>query len=124
MKKLLLSLTLAALALTGRAADKKIVLIAGNPSHGPGEHEHRAGCLLFQTCLAQMPGLTTVVVSNGWPKDLTVFDGAAAVIIYCDGGGGHPFAKPDRLQFLDGLMKKGVGLGTVHYCSDACYSKA
>lgn len=115
MKRILLTLTVAALALTSGAADKKIVLVAGNPSHGPGEHEHRAGCLLFQTCLAQMPGITTVVVSNGWPKDLSVFDGAEAIVVYCDGGGGHPFAKPDRLQLLDGLMKKGVGFGAVHY---------
>lgn len=118
MKRILLTLTLTALALTGQAADKRIVLIAGNPSHGPGEHEHRAGCLLFQTCLSQVPGVTTVVTSNGWPQDLSVFDGAAAVVIYCDGGRGHPFAKPERLQFLDGLMKKGVGLGTVHYACE------
>ena len=39
-------------------AEKKIVLIAGAPSHGPGEHEHRAGCLLLQKCLAQVPGMS------------------------------------------------------------------
>ena len=30
-----------------RGADKRIVLIAGKPSHPPGMHEFRAGCLLF-----------------------------------------------------------------------------
>ncbi len=115
--KILLPLFLA-FTLTGYGADKKLVFIAGNPSHGPGEHEHRAGCLLLQSCLDKTPGITTVVVSNGWPKSLSVFDGAAAVVIYCDGGGGHPFAKPDRLQFLDGLMKKGVGLGVLHFACE------
>lgn len=27
--------------------ETKIVLIAGSPSHGPGEHEHHAGCQLL-----------------------------------------------------------------------------
>ena len=35
-----------------RVADKRIVLIAGKPSHPPGMHEFRAGCLLFQKALA------------------------------------------------------------------------
>jgi len=106
-----------ALAVTSSvfAADKKIVFVAGNPSHGPGEHEHRAGCLLLEKCLKQNPGFTTVVVSNGWPKDEKVFDGADAIVVYSDGGGGHPFAKPERLKVLSALMDKGVGLGAIHY---------
>ena len=114
MKRSLFALTLAvACALSASAADKKIVLVAGNPSHGPGEHEHRAGCLLFQACLDKIPGITTVVVSNGWPKDLAVFDGAAAVVVYADGGGGHPFIQGERLKTIDALAKKGVGIGAV-----------
>jgi type 1 glutamine amidotransferase len=116
MKSLLLSAALAATALTATAADKKIVFIAGNPSHGPGEHEHRAGCLLLQSCLAGVPGVTSVVYSNGWPADVaTAFADAAAVIIYCDGGGGHPLLKGDRLNTMGELMKKGVGLACLHY---------
>ena len=30
-----------------QGADKKIVLVAGGRSHGPGDHEHRAGMLLL-----------------------------------------------------------------------------
>src|SRR5262245_41421167 len=86
------------LAAYATAADKKIVLIAGNPSHGPGEHEHRAGCLLLEKCLNKVPGITSVVHSNGWPRSLDAFDGADAIIIYSDGGGGHPAIKPDRLE--------------------------
>jgi type 1 glutamine amidotransferase len=97
------------------AADKKIVLIAGTPSHGPGQHEHRAGCLLLEKCLNAVPGITSTVHSNGWPKSADAFDGADAIVIYSDGGGGHPAIKPDRLQLLGGLMKKGVGLGCIHY---------
>jgi len=119
MKQKLISIFASILALafvaTASAADKKIVLVAGGRSHGPGDHEFRAGCLLLQQCLAKVPGVTTVVVSNGWPADVKVFDDAAAILIYADGGGGHPFIKPDRLKLIGDLMKKGVGLGAAHY---------
>ncbi len=106
----------AALALTSAAEpSKKIVFVAGRPSHGPGEHEHRAGCLLLQKCLANVPGIETVVCSNGWPKDASVFHGASAVVIYADGGGGHPAIQNASLKTLRELMDKGVGLGCIHY---------
>lgn len=98
-----------------QAGPKKIVLVAGTVSHGAGDHEFRAGCLLLQQCLSQTPGLTTVVCSNGWPTDVRVFDDADAILVFADGGGGHPFIKPDRLKIIGDLMKKGVGLGTAHY---------
>ncbi len=41
---------------------KKIVFIAGTPSHGYGDHEHRAGCLLLAKCLREgLPNVETVV---------------------------------------------------------------
>ena len=95
--------------------DRKIVLVAGAPSHGPGEHEHRAGCLLIQKCLDQIPGIKTVVVSNGWPENVQIFEDAAAIICYSDGGDGHPFIQGDRLQYLNKLMRRGMGLGCLHY---------
>ena len=51
--RLLTWLGILALTSTAFAADKKIVLIAGRPSHGPGDHEFRAGSLLLQKCLKQ-----------------------------------------------------------------------
>jgi type 1 glutamine amidotransferase len=98
-----------------QGADKKIVLVAGGPSHGPGDHEHRAGMLLLGKCLEQVPGIQTIVVSNGWPADVGVFEGAAAVAIYSDGGGGHPFIQEERLAVMDRLAKQGVGMGMIHY---------
>ena len=97
------------------AADKKIVLLAGSPSHGPGDHEYRAGSLLFQKCLAGVPGVNVIVVSNDWPKDEKILEGADAIVMFCTGGGGHPAAKPERRKTLDALMQKGCGFGTMHY---------
>ena len=99
------------------AADsKKIVFIAGAPSHGPGEHEHRAGCLLLKACLDQTPGITSEVYSNGWPEDpATAFANAATIVVYSDGGGGHPLLQGDRLETLSKLIKGGTGLVCLHY---------
>jgi hypothetical protein len=100
---------------TASAVDKKIVLIAGTPSHGHLEHEHRAGCLLFQKCLASVPGVNVTVVSNGWPKDEKVLEGADAVVVFCTGGNGHLLTKPERRQKMDEVLKNGAGFGTMHY---------
>jgi len=114
-KTLLAVMTLGVAAQLAVGADKKIVFLAGPPSHGPGDHEHRAGCLLLKSCLDSVKGVTSVVYSNGWPDDPSAFDGAAAVVIYSDGGGGHPFLKGDRLETIGALMRKGVGLACLHY---------
>jgi type 1 glutamine amidotransferase len=97
------------------AADKKIVFVAGTPSHGHGEHEYRAGCLLLQKCLATVPGVETVVYSNGWPRDPHAFDGADAVVLSMDGGPGNAALADDHLQQLGALMEKGVGFACIHW---------
>ncbi|MBN8246881.1 MAG: ThuA domain-containing protein [Verrucomicrobia bacterium] len=118
-------LVLTLISLWVQAADaRKIVLIAGKPSHPPGMHEFRAGCLLLADALRQAPGITVQVCSNGWPTrtiegkavdDNAVFDDASAVFIYCDGGGGHPAIRPDRVAVLDAVAARGGGLGFAHY---------
>jgi type 1 glutamine amidotransferase len=117
MKKLitLLFALLCAGMFTAQGADKKIVLIAGGPSHGPGDHEFRAGCLLLKQCLDQVPGIVSEAYSNGWPKDLSAFEGAHAVVLFSDGGGGHPFIQKERMEVIQGLVKKGVGIGCAHF---------
>jgi hypothetical protein len=39
------------LGFNASAADKKIVLVAGTPSHAPGDHEFNAGVQLLHECL-------------------------------------------------------------------------
>ncbi len=93
---------------------KKIVFIAGNPSHGPGQHEHRAGCMLLADHLNKsgLP-VRAVVTTNGWPKDNSIFEGASAVVIYADGGPRHPAVQ--HLAELKEMASKGVGIGCLHY---------
>jgi type 1 glutamine amidotransferase len=71
--------------------------------------------LLLQKCLGNVSGLTTEVCDNGWPKANSVLDGAAAVVLYADGGSGHPFFQGDHMAVIQGLARQGVGLGCLHY---------
>jgi hypothetical protein len=116
MKRILLVL-LVGLSMCGAALaqeKKKVVFVAGRPSHGPGEHEHNAGCRLLAKAVNEsgLP-VEAVVVENGWPKDASVFDGAAAIVMYSDGGNGH-MVMPNLKQ-VDALSDKGVGIGCIHY---------
>lgn len=105
------------------AADKKVLLIAGLPSHGPGHHEHNAGVLLLQKALAGVKGLRADVALNGWPKDARAFDGVSAILIYSDGGARHPALQENRLAELDALMNKGVGLALIHFATEPTKEK-
>lgn len=97
------------------AADKKIVLVAGRASHGTGSHEFNAGVQLLQQCLEKVPGVKSTFHLGGWPKDPHAFDGADTIMLYMDGGSGHPAIQGDNLKVLDAQMKKGAGLVLVHY---------
>ena len=109
----------------GKAAEnRKVVFIAGGASHGPGDHEHRAGCLLLKSCLDKVPGIISEVHSNGWPKDpKAAFSGAATIVLYSDGGGGNPLLADDRLHTIGQLMQKGVGLVCLHYAVEPTKEK-
>ena len=113
------ALGLAGLLATGAPSDAaepaKIVLVAGRPSHGPGDHEFNAGIKLLANCLKGVEGVEPVVVTGGWPEDESVFKGAKSLVFFMDGGGGHPMIQKDRLQALQALMDQGVGLVCMHY---------
>lgn len=101
-----------ALAAEGK---KKLVLLAGKPSHGPMEHEFNAGVLLLNKCLQRVPGLEVSHHKNGWPDSEKAFEGAAGIFLFADGGGGHPFIQGDRLRLIGDFMRRGVGLMCAHF---------
>ncbi|HVY70338.1 MAG TPA: ThuA domain-containing protein, partial [Verrucomicrobiae bacterium] len=97
------------------AGAHRLVLVAGRPSHGPGEHEFNAGVKLIQKCLQGVAGLQVDAYYNGWPRDPSAFDEADGILFYMDGGKGHPVAQGDHLQIIGNLARKGVGVGFAHY---------
>lgn len=93
---------------------RKVAMIAGTPSHGFGSHEHKAGCMLLADALNKSNlGIEATVYMNGWPEDDSVLDYADAIVIYCDGGGRHPFNA--HLDRLNAIQKRGVGMVCIHY---------
>jgi type 1 glutamine amidotransferase len=97
------------------AETAKIVLVAGRPSHPPGDHEFNAGCKLLAKCLAEVPGVDPIFVPGGWPKDEAVFDGARTIVFFMDGGKAHPIVQKDHVEKIQKLTDKGVGLVCLHY---------
>lgn len=106
---------LAAPSFAQDAKKSKIVLIAGNPSHGPGDHEFNAGILLLEKCLKERPDLELVVIKGGWPADDEELEGAKTIVFFMDGGGGHPIIQKDHLRTIEQMMDLGVGLVCMHY---------
>jgi len=96
----------------------KIVLVAGSRSHGPGDHEYFAGMALLANMLKQTPNVFPVLVRDGWPKDVKVFDGAKAIVFFSDGRGGHPILQKGRLDLLQKHIDRGVGWVNLHYSVD------
>ncbi|MCA1572098.1 MAG: ThuA domain-containing protein [Chloroflexi bacterium] len=94
---------------------RRLLLIAGLRSHGPGEHEFEAGVLLLKRCLATVPGLEVEIHQGGWVGHDSELDSADAIVIYSDGDAAHPAAMDGRLERLRGLMRRGIGLGCLHY---------
>ncbi len=97
---------------------KKIVLVAGSKSHGPGDHEFFAGTAVLVKLLKQTQGVWPVMVRDGWPKNEKIFDGAAALVFYMDGRGGHPVVQKDRLKLLQKHIDGGAGWVNLHYAVD------
>jgi type 1 glutamine amidotransferase len=99
---------------TAKRNFKKIVFLAGNPSHGFGNHDHQSGCMLLAWLLNQsgLP-VQAEVHLHGWPQDASVLNDADTIISYTDGGARHPFNA--HLEEVDALARKGVGTVFIHY---------
>lgn len=121
MKRILLAVSILAALLSPLVLSEKkeedpkhIVFIAGNRSHGPGEHEFYAGCMLLAKALNEQSGLgvKATVLRADWPKEhKSVVASADTVVIYAD----HVSAHAGQWEFLDELARKGVGMVFMHY---------
>lgn len=94
---------------------RKVVFVAGKPSHAPRHHEHNAGCLLLARLLNDTypDKMLATVYRSGWPSDPTAFHNADAVVMFADGGQRHPAFF--HLETLRDLREKRIGLGAIHY---------
>lgn len=93
----------------------KIVLVAGRQSHGPGDHEFFAGCAILMKLLAETSGVAPVMARDGWPKNEKIFDNAKAIVLYMDGGSGHPLIQKDHMDTVGKALEKKAGFVNLHY---------
>jgi len=95
---------------------RKLVLIAGQPSHPPMMHEFRAGTILLEKRLREVPGLVVDRHEMGWVTDESTFDDADAVVCFSDGNAKHPALQAEgRLALIESLVARGVGFGCMHF---------
>jgi type 1 glutamine amidotransferase len=93
---------------------RKVLFLAGDPSHGYGAHDHLAGSrLLSKSLIDSNVPIESHVYHYGWPQDAKVFEGVDCVVMYGDGGPKHMVNA--HLTELDALAKKGVGIVCLHY---------
>src|SRR5438445_10092445 len=104
-------------------AAKKIVLIGGAPSEGPGRHDYPDGIRLLKALLESSPdlkaieGLEILAYPEGWPKDTATLDDAASIVWYFDGLERHPLLDAARRARFENSMKRGAGLVALHQAS-------
>ncbi|AMV26750.1 Trehalose utilization [Gemmata sp. SH-PL17] len=94
---------------------KRILIVAGQASHGPGDHEFFAGSAILVNLLKQTDGVFPIMARNGWPKNEKLFDTADCIVMYMDGGGNHPAIKPERMKIIQKQIDRGAGWVNMHY---------
>ncbi|NND97920.1 MAG: hypothetical protein HKN47_11390 [Pirellulaceae bacterium] len=93
-------------------AKKQILMIAGNPSHGYGAHEHYAGLKILEEGIEASTDDANVTVVKGWPSEKLI-ESADSIVIYCDGGRRH--VAMDHRDALKRKLADGCGLVCIHY---------
>ncbi|HCR31328.1 MAG TPA: hypothetical protein DIV79_15080 [Opitutae bacterium] len=92
---------------------KRILFIAGEPSHGWNRHEFPAGCELLASCLNRSSLPVETSISQGWPDNQATLEDADAIVIYSDGNEKH--VARGKADILNDLYQKGTGFAILHY---------
>jgi len=109
----------AALTAHGANAPKQIVFVHGKASHGYGHHAYGAAFRMLARMLNEnVPAVHAIVLADD--QNLAPLEKADAIMLGSDGG-----ALVKKLgDRLEPLMKRGVGLGCIHYTLDPADPKA
>jgi mono/diheme cytochrome c family protein/type 1 glutamine amidotransferase len=126
----LICFLVASLAFAAPPRPRKIVLIAGPKSHGPGAHEYLKSVKLLKALLDRSPNggpVTTEIYFNSWPEHPETLDTADTVVIISEGQPGDtnppvPYVIPERMKVLEKQMQCGCGIVTIHYTTFITYA--
>lgn len=97
---------------------KRVLLVAGKASHGPGDHEFFAGCAILMNLLKQNPGVFPIMVRDGWPKNEKLLETADVLVFYLDGRVNHPVVQGNRMDLIQKQLDRGAGWVNLHYAVD------
>src|SRR5215831_15405493 len=93
---------------------KRVLIVAGRQSHGPAEHEFFAGSAILMNLLKQNKDVFPIMARDGWPKNEKLFDTADCIVMYMDGGSGHPAIKPEHMAIIHKQIDRGAGWVNLH----------
>ncbi|MBX3254576.1 MAG: ThuA domain-containing protein [Chitinophagaceae bacterium] len=104
---------------------KRIAILTGAKSHGPGDHEYLKSARLIKVMLEHSNiNQLQVDLYNDWPENESSLDSAAAIMVISDGRDGDLFTEaphllPERIPVIEKQMKRGCGLITFHFANFA-----
>jgi type 1 glutamine amidotransferase len=102
-------------ATTVATADAKVLFIGKAPDHPYATHMYMHTCGILAKCVKNTEGVETIV-SEGWPDDTAVLDGVSTIVVYTTPAAELLIDGPHRDEFV-AMMKRGVGLVTIHWAS-------
>ena len=101
-------------------AHRKILLIAGSKSKGPGMHEYAKTARLLKVLLdrAGLKNVETEVVYNGWPNNPADLDTADTIVFVSDGMQWVPWSfSPERVAAIQKQIDRGCGFMSYHFAT-------
>jgi hypothetical protein len=104
-------------ALGSTSGAARIVLVAGSVriEDRPGHHDYLGSCRLLADLLEQTPGVSAVVVRDGWPDEEAVFEGARSIVLYNAGGRKQAhLPSAQRIACVQRHLDEGTGMVAIH----------
>jgi len=99
---------------------RKIVLIAGSKSKGPGVHEYLKSARLLKVLLdrAGLKDVETEIVYDGWPGNVSDLDTADTIVFISDGMQWSPWTfTPERIAAIQKQIDRGCGFMIFHFAT-------
>jgi len=112
------ALVLASLGPQSHAANPNILFVAGQDTHGWGQHDHNAGVDLLAKSLteAMAKNVNIRIVRKAWPTPED-FTWAHTCVVYSDGWGRSLLKGKARLNEVEAFMNAGKGLVRIHWAT-------